>query len=359
MKIAVVGGGIFGVTIAWMLAKEKQSVDLYEKNKDILSAASGINQYRLHRGYHYPRSEETTFFALAGEPSFRREYKDALIEQAEHYYCIAKEKTLTTAEQCLKTWKKLGLVHEKKELPIINSDKIEVSVKVKESLIDPAKLKEVCWEKLKENKVNVLLNHEATEEIIPKYDLVILATYSQNNQFLGKFPHAKKKYQFELCEKPVLKLPDSFKDKSVVVLDGPFMCIDPFGSTGLFVMGHVEHCIHNRNIGELPQIPPEYKELLNKGVIKNPPITHIKEFLEAAEEFFPQIKEAEHVGSMFTIRTVLPYREKDDARPTILEKINNNVFAVFSGKLGTAVHVAEEVVALVKEMKEIENVSME
>ena len=26
---------------------------------DIMKAASGINQYRIHRGYHYPRSFET------------------------------------------------------------------------------------------------------------------------------------------------------------------------------------------------------------------------------------------------------------------------------------------------------------
>ena len=49
MRIAVIGGGIFGVTTAIRLA-ENHSVDLFEKNSDILQSASGINQYRLHRG---------------------------------------------------------------------------------------------------------------------------------------------------------------------------------------------------------------------------------------------------------------------------------------------------------------------
>ena len=58
MKIAVVGGGIFGITSAWKLAQKGHGVDLYEKQPDILTAASGINQYRLHKGFHYPRSVE-------------------------------------------------------------------------------------------------------------------------------------------------------------------------------------------------------------------------------------------------------------------------------------------------------------
>ena len=59
MRIAVIGAGIFGSTVAVKLAEAGFGVDLYEKEGDILQAASGINQYRLHRGYHYPRSKET------------------------------------------------------------------------------------------------------------------------------------------------------------------------------------------------------------------------------------------------------------------------------------------------------------
>ena len=79
MKIAVVGGGIFGVTVAWLLAKSNCEVDMYEKESDILLAASGINQYRLHKGYHYPRSKETALLSIEGEKSFQREYSKALL----------------------------------------------------------------------------------------------------------------------------------------------------------------------------------------------------------------------------------------------------------------------------------------
>jgi hypothetical protein len=54
-----------------------------------------------------------------------------------------------------------------------------------------------------------------------------------------------------------------------------------------------------------------------------------------------------HIGSMFTIRTVLPNKDKDDARPTLVEKPTDKVFNLFSGKIGTCVSSAEELLEYV------------
>ena len=66
MKIAVIGGGIFGITTAFTLGEE-YDVELFEKNNDLLKAASGSNQYRVHRGYHYPRSMKTVLEIMKSE----------------------------------------------------------------------------------------------------------------------------------------------------------------------------------------------------------------------------------------------------------------------------------------------------
>jgi hypothetical protein len=150
-------------------------------------------------------------------------------------------------------------------------------------------------------------------------------------------------YQFELCEKPVIKLPEQYKNKSVVIMDGPFMCIDPLGDTGLHVMGNVVHAIHSTNIGKFPKYDEKFDELLNKGIVKNPSITNIDKFIHSAKKFFVDIDKMKHIGSMFTFRTVLPNRDKDDARPTLVEKPMDTTFNVFSGKIGTCVNAAEEV----------------
>lgn len=351
MKIAVVGGGIFGVSIAWMLAKSKHSVDLYEKENDILEAASGINQYRIHRGYHYPRSKETALLSIEGIKSFRREYAKALLgNNVSHYYSIAKENSFVTAEQCMKFWNECNLKYEEAELDIVSKEKIALTVRVEEDIFDPVALKKICWDRLKKHKVNVLLGTEANENNLKGYGLVVIATYSLNNSLLSQYKAAQKDYQFELCEKPVLKLPEKFNNKSIVVIDGPFTCIAPFGTTGFFVMGHVVHAIHKTNIGKLPLVPEQFKALLNKGIVRNPKITNIKKFIEAAAEFIPDVKNAEHIGSMFTIRAVPPYREYDDARPTFVDRISEDTIVVFSGKIGTCVDAAEQVLSIANSM---------
>jgi len=50
----------------------------------------------------------------------------------------------------------------------------------------------------------------------------------------------------------------------------------------------------------------------------------------------------EHIGSMFTIRTVLANRDHDDARPSIVKKHSNNMYSIFSGKISTAVDTSNE-----------------
>jgi len=342
------------LTAAWILAKEVFKVDLYEKNKDVFMATSGINQFRLHRGYHYPRSIETIIACKEGEKKFREIYPEVVIDDPhEHYYAIAKEESFLNAEQCFKVWSECGLKYEETNLGILNKKTLEKCVRVEESIIDPFKFKETCLKRCKKYGVNIILNKKVDYNDVKDYDLIVAATYAHNNSLMKDIPNVRKDYQFELVEKMILKLPERFKNMSVVIQDGPFCCIDPFGRTGLFLMGNVTHAIHHSNIGKAPEIPEEYMGILNNGIIKNPKITKIKQFLDSAEKFFPGVKEqAEHIGSMYTIRTVIPHREYDDARPTIVEKINDQIVSVFSGKIPTCIDAAEEVLQIVRDKEQ-------
>jgi D-amino-acid oxidase len=313
---------------------------LYEKNNDIISQASYINQYRLHRGYHYPRSKDTAIQSQWGEYGFLQEYGDAIVNgDVEHYYAIAKEDSLVNDKQYKKFLDDMNLYHKEKELDFMHKNVVDLIVEVKEFLFDPNKLRDICWDKLNKYDVDVQLDTEFLNS--DEYDYVVNSTYANLNQLLTE--DKQKDYQFELCEKPVIKLPKQYKNKSVVIMDGPFMCIDPLGDTGLHVMGNVVHAIHSTNIGKFPKYDSKFDGLLNKGIVKNPSITNIDKFIDSAKKFFIGMDEMEHIGSMFTFRTVLPNKEKDDARPTLVEKTDDNTFTIFSGKIGTCVNAAEEI----------------
>jgi hypothetical protein len=342
MKIAVVGGGIFGVTISTRLSKN-HTVDLFEKNGDIMLAASDINQCRVHRGYHYPRSNSTVKEVLDANISFTEEFSEAIMNNTENYYCISKKDSLVSGDEFIKFCNENNLEYEFSTPNIINKESIELCIKVKENLFDHSKLKKICWNKLKESNVNVNLNTEVTDEIFQKYDFIIICTYGQTRNLLKEFPNIQKEYQYEVCEKIFVRLPPAFKNTSVLVMDGPFMGIDPIGDTGMFIIGDVIHTVIQRSVGKYPIIDQEYLPLLNKGIINNPPVSKFKQFIESGIRFMPELKNATYVGSSFCIKATLPNVDKTDERHTLIDEINHKVVTVFSGKIPTCVEAAKKI----------------
>lgn len=339
-RIAVVGAGLFGCTAALELSAAGYQVDLLEKHPEIIQEASAINQYRVHRGYHYPRSDSTVSECLNAIPLFMKSYGMAIMhhEVKESFYAIASKGSKVSASQYLDFLKRHGLEYEiVKNLP--NTD---LTVRVREDLFDPEKIKNIIADRIFGSGVAVHCGVEVTDKMLDQYDAAVIATYSRQNTFAQKAAT----YQFELVEKPIFQLPEQYRGRSVVILDGPFLCIDPYSDTSYHVMGNVVHAIHHANTGEAPVIPPGYEDVLNKGVIKNPPMSKVNKFLDAAKEFFPGIEESDHIGSMFTIRTVLPYRDSDDARPTIVDWLAPKKVGIFAGKICHSVAAARSARAL-------------
>lgn len=343
-NIGIVGGGIFGCTIAIELANQGYNVTLFERNENVLEEASSINQYRVHAGYHYPRSSSTAIECSASLSSFEKTYNQSIVSKGtgiKHHYAIASKASMTTPEEYITFMDKIGLPY-KKVKPIQGTD---MMVEVEEKIFDPDKLVSIVKTRLKGAGVELRLGKAAVEDDLKVYDFAIIATYANINDWCID----KQEYQYEICEKPVLKLPDRYRLKSIVIMDGPFMCIDPLGNSDLHVMGNVVHAIHHSNIGYKPIIPAGYESLLNKGVIGSPSITKIDKFIDSAKQFFPDIHQAVHIGSMYTIRAVLPNREKDDARPTMVDWIGEKRLMVFSGKICTCVNAAKSVLKYIED----------
>lgn len=341
--VGVVGGGIFGCVSAIEIAALGYNVTLYERHSDLIGEASFINQYRVHRGYHYPRSPETARECKSSADGFVKAFRQAVTSHSDgiiHQYGISRLHSKVTADQYLEFLETMGLPYRM----VDSLPGTDLTIEVDECLFNPIEMRKVLKQRLLGVGVQVELGTEASEACMGAFDYKVFATYANLNDWATK----ARDYQFELCEKPVLKLDNKYAKRSVVILDGPFMCIDPLPSTDFHVMGHVQHAIHHSNIGSRPEVPSEYSELLNQEIIKNPRYTHIDRFLSSAEAFFPGISRAEHVGSMYTIRTVLPDRDHDDARPTLIEQTRSKSFQLFSGKICTSVRAAKDLAMLIE-----------
>jgi len=351
MKIAVVGAGIFGVTFALKLSRE-HDVTLYEKNSDIMTAASRANQLRLHRGYHYPRSPETVRDLLRSIVFFEKEYKDAVVGCHEHFYCISKNDSMTSAKQYLDFCNEFNLEYQVIEnFSHVCNNKIDLTVKVNEKLLDYYKIYNMSWERLLTSNIKRRFLEKFSKDDIDCFDIVLNCTYANINELLEV--KSQREYQFEICEKILVKMPDEMINKSIVVMDGPFMCVDPNGKTGLSLLGNVVHAIHSTNTGTSPTVPSLIQKDLDSGVVRNPTSTNWKKFIEAGREYIPSLANAEYRGSMFTTRAVLPNMDKTDARPTIVSRSGTKIINVFSGKIDTCVMAAHDSLSMISEQAKL------
>ncbi|MCP3675030.1 MAG: glycerol-3-phosphate dehydrogenase/oxidase [Gammaproteobacteria bacterium] len=103
MNIAVIGGGINGLCIAWLLSKNQHQVTLYEKNK-VMQATSMASSKLLHGGLRYLENGE---FSLVKEALRERNF---WIENAPQYAKPLKIFLPIYHDSQRSTWKvKIGL----------------------------------------------------------------------------------------------------------------------------------------------------------------------------------------------------------------------------------------------------------
>ncbi|MEY3315439.1 MAG: hypothetical protein RL388_63, partial [Actinomycetota bacterium] len=339
-KCAVIGGGVFGSVIATQMIDLGLETHLFESTDRLFSAASGINQYRLHRGYHYPRSMQTALEVKDESVSFLKKFPVS-IKPKTSIYAIARLDSLLSADQYETFMREAGLEYETIADVLFTPGLIERVFSVNESLFDADQLRRLIEKELSRKSVIMHLSHPMREEELEAYDYSVIATYAKSNELLSS--GEKRKYQFEVCEKPIVKLDEKFHRLSIVVMDGKFFCLDPLGQSELHVLGNVEHAIHSSNTGIEPNVANHLKKWLNQGVIPAHDIqkfTNFPKFEQQIREYLVEPGEITHIGSMFTVRTVLPRHEHDDARPTVISKLGRNKYAVLSGKIVAAVDTA-------------------
>ena len=345
--VVIIGGGFYGCRLALEMRAHFKNIVIVEKENDILTRASYINQARIHKGYHYPRSFVTAVRSRINFPIFNSDFRKAVVKDFEKIYAIARNGSKVNAKQFLKFCKRI-------EAPIkpapesikrlFNKKLIEEVFCVQEYAFDANVLRNTlktrlnkfkislkmntCVEKISaDNKGNLIIHLKDKKDLVGKY--VFNCTYSQINSILkaSKIPLVPLKH--EVTEMALVKIPDHLEKLGITIMDGPFFSTMPFPARKLHSLSHVRYTPHTSWLDtENYRIPYDY--LKNLKIKSNFPY-----MIRGAQRYIPTLAEAKYVDSLYEIKTLLPRNEVDDGRPILFRKDYGfkNFFVILGGKI--------------------------
>ena len=331
-KVALAGAGIYGATAAIRLAEQGHDVHLFDP-LGVMRAASAINQYRVHAGYHYPRSPETIQETLEARAEFIEAFEPAIVRNSRHYYAIPKKDSRTPPDLYEKVMRGHGLSLTPCRPDWINFGFIDRCYEVQEHIYDPEVLRDLVASRIR--SLGIRFEQKAfTGETRSNYDYVIWATYG-----LGFSRRVFKIAKFQVAEKMLIELPVALRGVALVVVDGPFTAFDPYGSSTRSLFGSAKNTNHWTTADPDEPIPEPYAGLLNEPEFKPVPFTRFEAMRKDCCDSVPGAKDAVYLGSRFTIRVVEDSPETD-RRILYVREGAPGEFHIFSGKVVSAVKAA-------------------
>ncbi len=350
--VMVVGGGIFGMLSAVEIAKKGLFVILFEKEQETLKGASLVNQCRVHMGYHYPRDKTTVLENKPAQKEFEKRFKSAIVTDLENHYLIAKEHSLTSSDDFRAFCDELGLPYALKWPKGIKfkREKISESFNVPERSFDANTLRALLLEEGSKLSNLMFCTGTIVRDITPAGDefqityqtgkdrktffakAVVNATYSNSNRLQGKLGITLPEYQYELCEMPVVETPWN-KKVGWSIMDGPFFGVMPFGFSDESLFYDVELSVLERYVGVTPRI----KNSIAKYDTKASREKRFKSYIKKWSSWIENLEKCKYKYSLYTLRVVIPKKDKTDARPTLINQLVPGFWQIFSGKITTSV----------------------
>ncbi len=331
-KIAVAGAGIYGTTAAIRLAEYGHNVTVFDPI-GVLRAASGINQYRVHAGYHYPRSTETIAEIAEARSEFLREFSPAIVRRNRHYYAIPRNDSRTPADEYQRLMQRHGLSLKPCRPDWMNFEFIKVCYEVDEHLYDPDILRGLIEERMQASGIK-FERRSFTPEMRGDYGFVVWATYGLSPS-RAIFSSAK----IQVAEKILIQLPTRLQHLSIVIVDGPFTAFDSYGNSGYSLFGSAKHTNHWSTNDPHEPVPSHYSALLNLPNFEPVSFTRFAEMRSDCSLAIPDAKQAAYVGSRFTLRVVEDSPQEDRRTLYVINGAPHELH-LFSGKIVSAVKAA-------------------
>ena len=330
----IIGGGFYGLSVALFLRNDigLKNILVIEKEKQMMSRASYVNQARVHMGYHYPRSVLTAYRSAVNFPRFVEEFGGAVVNDFDKYYAISKILSKVNGKQFVEFSHKIGVDIEDAPSTIkklFNPRLTDGVYKVKEYAFDSYKLRDLLLGKIEEcggvtirtDEEVEMLREEAgrvgvmTNRAEYSAEKVISCTYSQLNKLHRNSGIALIPLKHEIAEMCLVRLPEKLKSFSVTMMDGPFFSIMPFPTRGLHTLSHVRYTPHESWEDKLDT--PTDRHDTHKYFSKLTVQTNYKKMYADVVRYIPELKGMELVDTISEVKTVLRKSEGDDSRPIL------------------------------------------
>lgn len=350
-KIAIIGGGIFGVSAARELA-QFAAVTLFERRNDIFGEATRANQNRHHHGYHYHQSDETVEQCRAAKADFESVWGAGILNGFPSYFAIAKQSLKLTPEAFKLFCRKHDLPYEEAwpSADLLNRSEIAACFKTSEPVYDYALLKSLAKKELGLCGADLRLCHEVIggkitngEKIFTisgagvnyteAFDYAINVTYANFNVFCNWLGFPRQAIDFRLKELLLIRIP-GLSPVGITVMDN-FITLLPANRQSIFTLGDVVKSMHTSksSLGGMPWTEKEMAQLQS----------HRRGLIEGDIHFIPIFSKAEFLESIWTVLPVKPRPDNADNRLTEVINHGQGCWSVFGGKIITSVTAAKQI----------------
>lgn len=357
----IIGGGFYGLSVALFLRDELGVKDILvvEKESELMTRASYVNQARIHNGYHYPRSILTAYRSAVNFPRFVADYEGAVVSDFDKYYAVSKSLSKVNARQFVEFCHKVGIDVE--EAPESISELFvprltEKVFKVKEYAFDSFKLREILLDRVNQREGITIHTGENIETINDVSDgievvsdqaayistYVLNCSYSQINTLHRKSGLDLVQLKHEIAEMCLVQLPEHLKDFSVTVMDGPFFSIMPFPSRGLHTLSHVRYTPHESWLDT--KETPSHRHDTHQYFSKLDMTSNYKKMYADVVRYIPALKDMKFADTIRDVKTVLQKSEDSDSRPILFNAHFGirNYTCIMGGKLDNIYDVFED-----------------
>lgn len=359
----IVGGGLYGLYSALYCGRKGEKILVLEYESRSFMRATYINQARVHKGYHYPRSYSTAKKSADYFARFNKDFGFCINGKFQKIYATSANFSYTNSNEFQKFCKNAGIPCTQFPSQLIfNEGMTDGAFLTEEYTYDADILLEYFNRHISQfQNIDVIYNarmekvsRSEGEWVIKVKNLgichtsfVLNASYASVNQVLKLFDASYDpfKVKYELCEIILCSVNQELKDYGITVMDGPFFSLMPFGKTGYHSLTAVSHTPHETSYESYPVFECQKHndqecspaQLGNCNLCSARPDSAWPYMSGLAHKYLREEYQFEYVRSLFSMKPILAASEVDDSRPTVIRIFSTEpvLVSVLSGKINT------------------------